>query len=90
MKLTKINRAYIPDTIMRDCVSPVYVEFHENEIGLIKQDKWIDRIITSDAIVGQDPLFGYKWRCLALDGRLAWTMKPYKTIKAAIKNAIYA
>ena len=87
MKIVNINRAYIPETIMRGCDTPVYVRFHENEIGLVKQEKWIARIMTSDAIIGVDPLT-HLYVCLALDGRLAWS-RGYKTIRAAIRNAFY-
>ena len=88
MKITKINRAYLPDTIMRDCETPLFVEFRESEIGLINQEKWIGDLLKSDAIVGIDPLLD-RYVCLALDGKLAWS-RGYKTIKAAIKNAVYA
>lgn len=92
MKLTKINRAYLPETIIRDYVCPVYVQFRESEIGVLKMGtpllRMADRVCCSDAIVAKDILTDL-WVCIALDGRLAWS-RGYKTIKSAIKHAIYA
>lgn len=92
MKLTHINPAYIPETILRDCTDPIYVEFRESEIGTYRADthllKLADRLCTSNAIVATDPMFN-QYVCVALDGRLAWS-RHYKTIRAAIKNACYA
>ncbi len=93
MKLTKINPAYLPVEILRSCTDPVYVQFRESEIGTYKADtpllKVADKVCVSNAIVAKDPMFGYKWVCVALDGKLAWS-RPYKTIRSAIKNASYA
>ena len=90
MKLTRINSAYLPETILRDCTNPIYVQFRESEIGVLKMDtpllKLADRVCCSDAIVAEDPLTGL-WVCVAIDGRLGWS-RGYKPITSAIKNAI--
>lgn len=92
MKLTKINPAYLPDTILRDCTDPVYVQFRESELGILKMDtpllKMADRVCCSDAIVAKDPVTGL-WVCVAIYGRLSWS-RGYKTIKSAIKHSKFA
>jgi hypothetical protein len=72
MKKTPIEPKYIQEGYLRGCKEAAYVELRENEK-------------TRTALVGRNP--EGLWICLALDGEKTWS-RGYKTIRAAIRNAV--
>ena len=79
MRVTPIEPKYVQEEYLQGCTETVYVDFKEREAGVS------DRYTPHTALLGRNP--EGLWICLALDGQPAKS-KGYKTIRAAIKNAV--
>lgn len=74
MRKTYLNPAHMREGIQDGCTELMLVDLTEREAGGRRT-----------AIVGKTP--GGLWKCLAVDGKKA-TSPAYKTIEAAVKNAV--
>jgi hypothetical protein len=81
MKKTPVEPKYIQEGYLRGCTETTYVELREGEAGLHGKET------ARTALVGKDQ--EGRWVCLALDGEKTWS-RGYKTIRAAIRNAVKA
>ena len=81
MKQTPVEPKYVQEGYLRGCTETAYVDFREREAGLSDKDT------ARTALVGKDK--EGRWVCLALDGEKTWS-RGYKTIRAAIRNAVWA
>lgn len=74
MRKTYLNPAHMREDIQDGCTELMLVDLTENEAGGRRT-----------AVVGKTP--EGLWKCLAVDGKKA-EGRGYKTIRAAVKNAV--